>query len=160
MLIEDDYHQLKNEYGKFISEDEELMVTSVDDGLRRFLVIESTEERKIIKAFNIFYKVYAEISSAITEPMFNIISTYNAEYGWSLIFFLRDKHRPELFYSKGDDRLLISPAAVDLGGVLIAPREKDFEKITKDLIKKIFTEVSLNDDAFLKLNKILEEKFK
>jgi hypothetical protein len=160
MLVEDDYHQLINEYSKFILDGDELMVTSVDDGLRRFLVIESTELKNIIKAFKIFYKVYAEISSGITEPMFNIISTYNAEYGWSLIFFLRDKHRPELFYSKGDDRLLISPAAVDLGGVLIAPREKDFEKITKDLIKKIFTEVSLNDDAFLKLNKILEEKFK
>jgi len=160
MLIEDGYHQLKNDYGKFILDDEELMVTSVDDGLRRFLIIESTEIKKIIKAFKIFYKVYAEISSASNEPKFNIISTYNAEYGWNLIFFLRDKHRPELFYSKGNDKLLISPAAVDLGGVLIAPREKDFEKIDKDLIKKVFTEVSLNDNAFLKLNKILEEKFK
>ncbi len=160
MLIEDDYHQLKNEFGKFILEDEELMVTSVDDRLRRFLVIESTEMKKIIKAFKIFYKAYAEISSASTEPMFNIISTYNAEYGWSLLFFLRDKHRPELFYSKGDDKLLISPGAVDLGGVLIAPHEKDFEKINKDLIIKVFTKVSLNDNAFLKLNKILEEKFK
>jgi len=160
MLIEDDYHQLKNEYGKIILDDDELMVTSVDDGLRRFLVIESTEMKKIIKVFKIFYKVYAEISSISIEPMFNIISTYNNENGWSLIFFLRDKHRPELFYSKGDDRLLISPAAVDLGGVLITPREKDFEKITKDLIKKIFTEVSLNNNAFLKLNRMLEEKYK
>ncbi len=160
MLIEDEYHQLKNEYGKFILEDEELMVTSVDDGLRRFLVIESTEMKKIIKAFKIFYKIYDEISSVSTEPMFNMISTYNTEYGWNLILFLRDKHRPELFYGKGNNRLLVSPAAVDLGGVLIAPREIDFEKITKDLIKKIFTEVSLNNNAFLKLNRMLEEKFK
>ncbi len=64
MPIEDDYHQLKNEYGKFILEDEELMVTSVDDGLRRLLIIESTKEKKIIKVFKIFYKVYAEISSS------------------------------------------------------------------------------------------------
>ncbi len=160
MPIEDDYHQLKNEYGKFILEDEELMVTSVDDGVRRFLIIESTKEKKIIKAFKIFYKAYAEISSTSTEPMFNIISTYNAEYGWSLISFLRDKHRPELFFSKGEDRLLISPAAVDLGGLLIAPREKDFERINKDLIKKIFNEVSLNDNSFNSLNKILKEKLK
>ena len=160
MPIEDDYHQLKNEYGKFILEDEELMVTSVDDGLRRFLIIESKKEKKIIKAFKIFYKVYAEISSTSAEPMFNIISTYNVEYGWSLIFFLRDKHRPELFYSKGEDKLLISPAAVDLGGLLIAPREKDFERINKDLIKIIFNEVSLNDNSFNSLNKILKEKLK
>ncbi len=160
MPIEDDYHQLKNEYGKFILEDEELMVTSVDDGLRRFLIIESKKEKKIIKAFKIFYKVYAEISSTSAEPMFNIISTYNVEYGWSLIFFLRDKHRPELFYSKGEDRLLISPAAVDLGGLLIAPREKDFERINKDLIKIIFNEVSLNDNSFNSLKKILKEKLK
>jgi hypothetical protein len=160
MPIEDDYHQLKNEYGKYILEDEELMVTSVDDGLRRFLIIESTKEKKIIKAFKIFYKVYAEITSPSSEPMFNIISTYNAEYGWGLIFFLRDKHRPELFFSKGEDRLLISPAAVDLGGLLIAPRKKDFERINKDLIEKIFNEVSLNDNSFNSLNTILKEKLK
>lgn len=160
MPIEDDYHQLKNEYGKYILDDEELIVTSVDDGLRRFLVIESRETKKIIKAFKLFYKVYAEISSASTEPMFNIISTYNAEYGWSLIFFLRDKHRPEIFYSKGDNKLLISPAAVDLGGILIAPREKEFERINKKIIKKIFNEISLNDNSFNRLNTILEEKFK
>ena len=160
MLIEDDYHQLKNEYGKFILDDDELMVTSIDDKLRKFLVIESTEEKKIIKAFKIIYKVYAEISSSNTEPMFNIISTFNDEHGWSLIFFLRDKHRPELFYSKRDDKLLISPAAVDLGGLLIAPRKKDFERIDKNLIKKIFNEVSLNDNSFNRLNIILKEKFK
>jgi hypothetical protein len=159
MPIEDDYHQLKNEYGKFILDNEKLMVTSVDDGLRRFLVIESTEMKKNIKAFKIFYKAYAEISSTSTEPMFNIISTYNAEYGWSLILFLRDKHRPELFYKEGDDKILISPATVDLGGVLIAPQEIDFKRIDKILIRKVFKEVSLNDEAFLKLNKKLEEIF-
>ncbi len=159
MPIEDDYHQLKNEYGKYILEDEELMVSSVDDGLRRFLIIESTKEKKIIKAFKIFYKAYAEISSTSTEPMCNIISTYNAEYGWSLILFLRDKHRPELFYKEGDDKILISPATVDLGGVLIAPREIDFKRIDKNLIRKVFKEVSLNDEAFLKLNNKLEEIF-
>ena len=158
MPIEDDYHQLKNEYGKIILEDEELMVTSVDDGVRRFLIIESTKEKKIMKAFKIFYEVYTEIASSNAEPMFNIISTYNAEYGWSVIIFLRDKHRPELFFSKGEERVLISPAAVDLGGLLIAPREKDFERINKDLIKKIFNEVSLNDNSFNSRNKILKEK--
>jgi len=56
--------------------------------------------------------------------------------------------------------LLISPAAVDLGGLLIAPREKDFERINKVLIKKIFNEVSLNDNSFNSLNKTLKEKFK
>jgi hypothetical protein len=136
------------------------MVTSIDDGLRRLLIIESTKEKKIIKMFKIFYKVYAEISFSNAEPMFNIISTYNSEYGWSLIFFLRDKHRPELFFSKGEDRLLISPAAVDLGGLLIVPRERDFERINKDLIKKIFNEVSLNDNSFNSLNKNLKEKLK
>jgi len=156
--IENDYHQLKNEYGNFILDDKELMVTSVDDGLRRFLVIESMEEKKIINAFKIFYKFYMEISSVSTEPMFNIISTYNTEYGWSMIIFLRDKHRPELFYSEGDEKLLISPAAIDLGGLLIAPCKKDFEKINKDLIKKVFMEVSLNKDVFKKLNKILDKK--
>ena len=53
------------------------------------------------------------------------------------------------------DKLLVSPAAVDLGGLLIIPREEDFERLNKELIQNIFNEVSLNDRIFSELKERL-----
>jgi hypothetical protein len=37
--------------------------------------------------------------------------------------------------------MLVSPAAIDLGGVCVFPREEDFNRITKEMIAEIFKEV-------------------
>ena len=42
---------------------------------------------------------------------------------------------------------MISPGTVDLGGVIITPREKDFEKITAATVNTIFKEVCVTDDV-------------
>ncbi len=63
--------------------------------------------------------------------MMNIISNYEQKSGWRVIIFLREKHRPSHYFAKEENQLLISPASVDLGGVLITPRQKDFEKFRK-----------------------------
>ncbi len=159
MPIEDEFHQLKNEFGKFILDNEELCISSVDDGLRKFLLIESQNDKNIIKSFKIFYSIYEKLSELQTEPHLNIISKYNPEFGWSMIIFLREKHRPDLFYNNDNERFLISPAAVDLGGLLIVPRKKDFIRMNGKVISKIFREVSLNNQKFLILNGLLKKKF-
>ena len=43
---------------------------------------------------------------------------------------------------------MLSPAAVDLGGVCITPQEKDFNKITKDLLIDIMRQVSISKELF------------
>ena len=57
------------------------------------------------------------------------------------------------FFAKGDDQILLSPAAVDLGGLCIIPVEKDFHRIGKDQIVQMFNEVCLNGPAFQALCK-------
>ena len=75
----------------------------------------------------------------------NILSGYSSDE-WTIHIFPRKQHRPRQFFSSGDDRLLISPAAVDLGGVLITPREEDYEKITGEDVIDIFSQVCFNDN--------------
>ena len=60
----------------------------------------------------------------------------------------RAKHRPECYFAEGDKNILLSPASVDLGGVLITPLEKDFEKITAEDVAEILEEVCLDENAF------------
>ena len=60
-------------------------------------------------------------------------------------------HRPSHFFAEGNEQLLISPGAVDMGGVIITPRKEDFDKITKEDIVSIYKQVSLDDLVFDKL---------
>lgn len=141
MPIDDEFQQIKNEYGQEIFEDENLSVFAIDDGLRKFISIESIDKELIEKTFNKFYLTYSGLMNEKLEPMINLVSFYEEESGWRIIIFLRAKHRPAAFFTEGDEKMLVSPAAIDLGGVCIFPREEDFKKITKDQIGDIFKEV-------------------
>ncbi len=151
MPIDIEFQQLKNEYGNVLLENKNIILTSVDDGLRRFISIESHDKHLVEKVFAEFYEEYKNISGSIDEPMMNIISNYEEEFGWRVIIFLREKHRPSHYFANEENGLLISPASVDLGGVLIAPRQRDFERITKNIIAEIFDEVNLNQEKFIQI---------
>ena len=148
MPIMDDFHQLKNEYGEILFENDGLTVSAIDDGIRTMISLESVDSEKAANIFNNIYKVYAEISIHNEEPMMNIISSYEEEFGWRIIIFLREKHRSSHYYAEGADKILISAASIDLGGVCITPLEKDFELMTKDKLTEILSEVSLNKNSF------------
>ena len=154
MPIENDFHSLKNEFGDRVLNNEGLTITAADDGLRRFISLESNDNKILLKEFNNFYDIYSELNSNNGEPMMNLICNFDEEYGWRVIIFLRSKHRPSHYYLEGENRIMLSPAAIDLGGVCITPVEKDFDKIDKESLKSIFNEVALsgNDFETLKLN--------
>ena len=77
----------------------------------------------------------------------NILGFYEEEQ-WRIIVFPRAKHRPSFYFKEGDDKMMISPAAVEMGGVCTTPREQDFEKVTRDHILQMYDEVSVSAEAF------------
>ena len=79
-----------------------------------------------------------------TEPKLNILA-WCENQNLKTYIFPRKKHRPACFFAEGDDNMLISPAAVDLSGVLITPLEKDFERITGKMIENILKEICYPD---------------
>ncbi len=93
MPIENDFHALKNEFGEFILEDKIGTITVVDDGLRRFISLDTNDENRLIKIFKRVYKICTRLNSGEGEPMMNIICNYYKDYGWNVIIFLRSKHR-------------------------------------------------------------------
>ena len=159
MPIENDFHSLKNEFGEFIFEDEIGTIAVIDDGLRRFISLETNDENMLSKIFNRVYKIYTRLNSGEGEPMLNIICNYYEDYGWNVIIFLRSKHRSFHYYLEEENRILLSPAAIDLGGVCITPAEKDYEKIDKELLKNILSEVSLNKESLEYIKTELKKEF-
>ena len=148
MPIDEEYFNLRTGHGEIILEEDELRVYGTDDGIRRFISIEGNNEKQIVKVFNRFYDIYDALIKNDDEPMMNMLSFYEQEKGWRIIIFLRQKHRPSHYFEEGEKNILLSPAAVDLGGVCITPLEKDFDRITKDLLVEIFQEVTIGKEYF------------
>ncbi|MCX7876071.1 MAG: DUF4922 domain-containing protein [Melioribacteraceae bacterium] len=143
MKIDTEFYSILNKYGEIINDANDVTTTAVTNHLRNFISIESNETEQLVNEFIRVYKVLSENSNE--EPLLNIICTYN-EF-WKVIIFPRTIHRPTYFYEEGEKKILISPAAVDLGGVLIFPREEDFNKINEDLVIDIFSQVTTDNET-------------
>lgn len=74
-----------------------------------------------------------------TEPKVNIFCT--TDNGKPEITIIpRRRHRPDFY---GEDGMLISPASIDLAGVIVAPRLTDFKRIDAATINEIYSQLCL-----------------
>ena len=80
-----------------------------------------------------------------TEPMLNIIM-WQSDNAVLSVVLPRRKHRPDCYTATGDAQYIISPGAVDMGGLIITPREQDFRRVTPELILDIYRELSLTQE--------------
>lgn len=155
MKIDNEYKSILNKYGERIYEDDELVATIVTGCLRNFISIESNNILKITDELKRIYDVLNREQSDV-EPMMNILCSYSNS--WRVLVFPRSKHRPSYFFEEGENKILISPAAVDLGGVLIFPREEDFNRVTKELIIDVFKQVTFSNDEFKYISDKLKDR--
>ena len=118
--------------------------------LRGLITFHGTSKNQLIAAFGSFYEKFSAIQPDKPEPMLNILS-YISGVSWTIHLIPRKLHRPLQFFAKEEQQILLSPASVDLGGVIIVPREEDFIKITAADIEDIFTQVCLNENEILSL---------
>lgn len=88
-----------------------------------------------------------EVDYYTHEPMVNIIC-YDTKDVTRFIIIPRKRHRPSN-YGDGPGQILVSPASVDLGGVFITPRYEDFESLTADDIRRIYSELCFNEDEII-----------
>ena len=77
------------------------------------------------------------------EPMMNIVSWREDDCYLSVVM-PRRKHRPDCYSYEGERQLLISPGAIDMGGLIITPREEDFRKLTPETAMDILREVAIS----------------
>ena len=95
-----------------------------------------------------------------TEPMMNIIM-WQSDNAVHSVVLPRRKHRPDCYTATGDAQYIISPGAVDMGGLIITPREQDFRRVTPELILDIYRELSLTPEQIQEVaEKVKSEKLK
>lgn len=114
-------------------------VTAVDDGLRRWFQLDGEDASLIERAFDVLLGVLSRDEDEGEEPMINIVSLFRRQ--WSVLVFPRKAHRPSFYGAEGG--MIISPAAVDMGGVTVTPREEDFVRIQESDIRRLFDDVCI-----------------
>lgn len=120
--------------------------------LRGILSLRGKEMNGLINAFEGFYGQISCMQPDKPEPMLNIIA-YSDQNGYVIHIIPRKVHRPVQFFSEGSGQILVSPASVDLGGVIITPREIDFNRINREEITDIFRQVCFDENELLVLLK-------
>jgi hypothetical protein len=96
----------------------------------------------------------AGITGAESEPMINVVAFWGSGQ-WTAIVFPRSKHRPARYFAEDDSKLTVSPAAIDLAGVLVVPRPDHFARITSRDVEEIYAEVTLDEARFSQLLEVL-----
>ena len=105
----------------------------------------------------LFKKIYDALPMQAddTEPMMNILSWTQAseldlERRIVSVILPRAKHRPDCYFKEGKEQIMVSPGAIDMGGLLITPREEDFKKLNAKLAVSILQEVAMSPDEEVK----------
>jgi hypothetical protein len=113
---------------------------------RQILVVEGKSVEEMAAALiNIADKLRTILMTA-DEPIMNFLCSYRDDT-WQLTIFLRRKHRPDVFFIKGEGRILISPGLVEMAGLVITPIEKDFATLDAETMGNIYREVSLDPET-------------
>ena len=96
------------------------------------------------------------------EPRWNIISWYEPESNspqdgltatsgltsnsrrrsFNTIVFFRRESRPQIFFAPEEERILFSPATVEMAGIGIVANRESFDRLTPEKLRDIIREVA------------------
>ena len=75
------------------------------------------------------------------EPRMNVLA-FNRDGQVITAIIPRGKHRPDCYYAQGGDKIMVSPGAVDMFGLIITPRKEDFDSLTESQVLDIYRQVT------------------
>ena len=126
---------IKQENGSSLS-----MFNSV--AFKAFVIKSKAQETEM----TLFKQLYAAmpVREGEKEPRMNIVAWRDGSED-VIVVLPRDNHRPACYFEEGDRRMVISPGALDMAGLIITPREEDFNRMSEDKLISILKEVRIKE---------------
>ena len=131
--------------------DDEYLATINDYPCPAF-VIKSQTEGSDKELFRMLYKALP-MQEDDTEPMMNIVA-WKQDADFISVVFPRRAHRPQCYFAKDEEQMLVSPGALDMAGLIITPREEDFKRISATQVQQILDDVSITREQ---MNEVTEK---
>ena len=126
---------------------DEVSVFSLKNTGRSTIVVEGDTLKKVSYVLQKLIETLKRIEHLDDEPLMNILCSFS-ENTWHVIIFPRTKHRPDAYFKEGDEKILVSPAAVDIGGLIVTPLEKDFHLLNAAMVEAMYKEVCMSENIF------------
>ena len=145
------WQRLSHSLTPVVQQGDDASLSVIDDYLCAALLLRSKSRKA---AERLFARLYDAMPAADEEPMMNIVAWHQDDELF-IVVFPRAKHRPDCYYAEGEQQLLVSPGAIDMGGLLITPRREDFDRITPERAVDILKECSLSAEAMTTLTERL-----
>jgi hypothetical protein len=117
---------------------------------REVIIIEGEDCAAVGEALKNIVSAMKSVLSSPAEPRMNLLGSYERNV-WRIVIFPRQRHRPSVYFLPGNERILISPGLVEMGGIIVTPIGKDFDIVNEELIRKIYTEVSVDKETMQKI---------
>ena len=121
-----------------------LSLKQVSSGFLTILILRSNKASEISSTFFKIVENLKKKQETAEEPLLNIISLFEKNK-WNIFIFPRKAHRPREYFLEGEKKILISPASADMAGLLITPKENDYNTLTETQIADIYTQVLYNN---------------
>jgi hypothetical protein len=125
-------------------------VTGFESLGRRLLMIDGEDAAEVQRELERAIESLQRLGDEADEPMMNLLAHYS-NGRFRVLLFPRDAHRPACYFANGSERLAISPAILEMCGVLVATEATDFARIDIARAREIYDEVSIDPAAFERL---------
>lgn len=117
---------------------------------------ENATQENVLGVIKLFLQAFASICHLEdAEKHINVVAWKEGKESLLLIF-PRAAHRPQCFYNEDENqRMITSPASVEMMGYYIFPRAEDFHKADTAALKDIYRDVCLSQETMSQLFALL-----
>ena len=102
------------------------------------------------RAEELLTRALGELPCVNGEPLVNVAAVYRE--GRYVVFLVpRSQHRPECYWAAEPQRISVSPATLEMMGILVVADIDHFDRIDGEVAQRVFEEVCLGDDEIYEL---------
>jgi ATP adenylyltransferase/5',5'''-P-1,P-4-tetraphosphate phosphorylase II len=134
--------KFKSDRKRILLSNQQIQIYTITQYLRSVIVFES----KNINCINEYFEKALKslpLNAGENEARINLLANYKNET-FRLTLFPRTAQRPDYYFLPEPQRIVVSAASVEMGGVIITPRNEDFLKIDSRILTKIYADTSLD----------------
>ncbi|MCF8243046.1 MAG: DUF4922 domain-containing protein [Melioribacteraceae bacterium] len=132
----------------------ETNIISITNYAAPFIYFESQERAGLKETIKYVFNSLSQLFNTIDEPGMNVLAFYEKD-NWKIVLFPRIKHRPSHYFDE-ENKVVFSPASVDLSGLCILPRKRDFDSISKETLREMIYEVAIDEKKMKNLFKRMQ----
>ena len=153
--LQKSWQRLSRNLTTLVSLNDDEDISLIDDYPCTALLIRSRSQYGDEQLFRRLYEALDGVRSQESgdnggEPMMNIVA-WRCNDDFLSVVFPRTKHRPDCYFKEGNEQYIISPGALDMAGLIITPRQEDYERLTPEMALGILDEITLKGEALQQL---------